>query len=155
MRTIPRAIMTCTWFLRVCRRMVGSLLEGVIGFGPQAIWCRPPDRRVLSCAAGISGGHACRPSRLIQDVRRERMLIKFGGVQPNRSVPAEGLNNHNGTPVGYPRPDPDLRGQPHGQRWLAAKSGVAVVIVGAQPGVKSPTAFGVAGEPGAAPVGAQ
>jgi len=72
-------------------------------------------------------------------VRRERMLIKFGGVQPNRSVPAEGLSNNNGTPVGYPRPDPDLRGQPHGQRWLAAKSGVAVVVVAAQPGVKSLT----------------
>ena len=88
-------------------------------------------------------------------MRRERMLIKFGGVQPNRPVPAGGLSNNNGTPVGYPRPDPDLRGQPHGQRWLAAKSGVAVVIVGAQPGVKSLTAFGAAGEPAAAPVGAQ
>jgi hypothetical protein len=41
MRTIPRPIMTCTWFLRICRRTVGSVLEGVIGFGPQAIWCRP------------------------------------------------------------------------------------------------------------------
>jgi hypothetical protein len=91
----------------------------------------------------------------MQDVRRERMLIKFGGVQPNRSVPAEGLSNNNGTPVGYPGPDPDLRGQPHEQPWLAAKSGVAVVIVGAQPGGKSLTAFGVAGEPGGAPVGAQ
>jgi len=54
------------------------------------------------------------------------MLIKFGGEQPNLSVPAEGLSNNNATPVGYPRPDPDLRGQPHGQLWLAAKSGVAV-----------------------------
>jgi hypothetical protein len=83
------------------------------------------------------------------------MLIRLGGVQPNLSVPAEGLSNINGTPVGYPRPDPDLRGQPHGQLWLTAKSGVAVLIVGAQPGVKSLTAFGVAGEPGAAPVRAQ
>jgi hypothetical protein len=88
-------------------------------------------------------------------VRRERMLIKFGGVQPNRPVPAGGLSNNNGTPVGYPRPDPDLRGQPHGQRWLAAKSGVAVMIVRCAAGVKSLTAFGVAGESGAAPVRAQ
>jgi len=38
---------------------------------------------------------------------------------------------------------------------LAAESGVAVVIVGVQPGGKGLAAFGVAGEPGAGPVGAQ
>jgi hypothetical protein len=41
---------------------------------------------------------------LIQNVRLERMLIKFGGVQPNRSVPAEGPSNSKATPVGYRRP---------------------------------------------------
>jgi hypothetical protein len=91
-----------------------------------------------------------------RNVRREQLLIKFSGVQPNffrTGWRTQRLSLYTGWVP--PATRPDVTGHPYGLRWLAAKSVVAVVVVGVQPGPKNLAGFGVAREPGAGARGAQ
>src|SRR6476469_6881853 len=85
-----------------------------------------------------------------RNVRREQMLIKFSGVQPNffrTGWRTQRLLLY--TCWVPPATRPDLTGHPYGVRWLAAESVVAVVILGVRQGAKNLAVFGVANEPGA------